>query len=401
MIKRSVSLLIVGFLFNSCVNWKVPILNKRSGLINSNFSKNQDFDFSSGIMVIPVYIKGKKHEFIFDTGASTTIISKEAAESLNLKNKGGSTNIRDSNGNRKKMQNSRVDTMTIAGVNFTNVNVSIIDWPENSVVECIAKDGIIGNNLISHCNWFVDYQKKQLTLTDGGLDEKGVTFIKMLSPRNRPHFNLSLNGYNIPWVLLDLGSGGGLDIGRDLANQFNLNISDFPKYYEIDGSSHGLFGSNMDTVTNFLADSMLIGPLLLKHVPVELQRKKSSKIGNRILKNYSLILDYQNEKIGFLPYKKDAPDLGDGKSFGFSVSRNNKEFFVSNILQGSKADSLGLKYGDALLKVNNRSFENFESHCEFMTYLFSDIRTKDTLTVVTKSQPEQQMVFEKTRLWKN
>jgi predicted aspartyl protease len=399
MLKKIAAIAII-FLVTACGNWQMSWFSKKPKVTSSDFNTSVNFNFRAGVIIIPVIIKGQEYEFLFDTGASTSIISRDLAKAIGLKKATSSTNITDSNGRKRKIQNASVDSLSIAGITFTNTDVSIIDWPDNSAVECLAKDGIIGNNLIKLCNWIVDYKKGTLQFSDSPLTLENTHYLKMYAANYRPHFKLNLNGNTINRVLLDLGSGGSLDVGRGLVSKYGIKTSNFQNIQKIDGSSHGLFGTTLDTSTTILADSITIASLVFYNVPVELQRKRSCKIGNQILKKNRVVLDYSNERIGLVPYSTKSSNFGLSKSPGFSVSMNTNNLYVSSLTRKSKADSLGISYGDTLLTINGKSHEDFDDYCSFFDFLLNDMRKSDSLALVTQSNPSKIMVFDKNPIWK-
>ena len=44
-----------------------------------------------------------------------------------------------------------------------------MDFGPKAAFNCVAKDGIIGANVISKCNWKVDFGEQTLTATDSSL----------------------------------------------------------------------------------------------------------------------------------------------------------------------------------------------------------------------------------------
>ncbi len=372
-----------------------------SDIISKNFKAEEEFNFDKKLIVIKVLLKGKEYEFIFDTGASISILSQDAANALNIKEEGASY-INDSQGNRQKLGLANLDTVNIAGVLFKDIAVSIIDWPEYSAVECLGRDGLIGNNLIRHCNWIIDYENKKLIFSDGHLGDDDFLNVPMKYGKSRPRLDIQINEKTLSNVLLDLGSGGGLDIGLAQAKSLDIDSRNYPKVYTLDGSSQGLFGSKVDSVVTVKIDSLGFGngKYLLYNSSLDIESEKGGKIGNQILKRGLLHLDYENNIIGFKPYES-ITRFKDERSFSFSPSLGKNGLYISSINLKGKADQLGLEYGDKIKSLNGKQAQDFPDYCSYIEFIFSDIRYSDSLIVVMDQKPEESLIFHKKSLWEN
>lgn len=373
----------------------------KSDIISKNFKAEEEFNFDKTLIVIQVVLKGKEYEFIFDTGAAISVLSQDAANALNIEEQGASY-INDSQGNKQKLGLGNLDTVNIAGVLFKDIAVSIIDWPENSAIECIGKDGLIGNNLIRHCNWLIDYENKKLILSDSHLGDDDFIEVPMKYGKSRPRLDIQINSKNLKNVLLDLGSGGGLDISKSLANELNLTSDKYQNVFTLDGSSQGLFGNKVDSVLTLKIDSLGFGhgKYPLYNSSLDIESKNGAKIGNRILKKSLVLLDYKNNRIGFKPYKP-ITRFKDQRSFSFTPSLGDNGLYISSLNINGRADQLGLKYGDKIKSLNGIKADEFADYCTYLEFVFSDIRASDSLIVVMDKKPGESLVFHKKALWEN
>lgn len=374
-------------------------LRAKSEIISTNFKKDKKFDFQSGLIVVKAIIKGEEFEFIFDTGASNSILSLEAATALNLKDY-GSNAIKDSQGNHQKLSLGLIDTINLGGVLFKNISVNIIDWPENSAIKCIAKDGLIGNNLIRHCNWLIDYKQETLTISDGSLSEGFDIFTPMYYPNSRPRLDVSINQRTIKKVLLDLGSAGNLDISKSLANKLELDLNKLTHIKTLDGASQGLFGNKVDSTTTIKADSISLGPLVMKNSYFTIEKKNGAKIGNRLLKHSLLLLDYTNQQIGFKPYE-DEIYLKTKSSYSFSPSLNTNGFYIASIQARGRAHDLGFKFGDKILEFNGKRASDYSSYCDYIHYVYWDLWKESSIRVIMAKDSTKTHEFKKEPLWTN
>lgn len=372
-----------------------------SGIISKNFLAEKEFSFDKKLIVVNAIIKGKEYEFIFDTGASISILSQEAADAINLQGN-GSININDSQGNRQKLKTGIIDTLNLGGVLFKNIAVSIIDWPENSAVKCIGKDGLIGNNLIRHCNWIIDYENRNMIISDDHLGNEDFINVEMKYSKSRPHLDIQINDKILKNVLLDLGSGGGLDISKSMADNLGLNPENYQASYALDGSSQGLFGSKIDSVCTLKIDSLSFaqGKYSLYNASLDIESKKGAKIGNKILGNGLLHLDYENSIVGFKPYE-EITRLKDKQSFSFSPSLGDSGLFVASMVLGGQAHQLGFNYGEKIHSINGKEKQDFPDYCSYFEFIFSDIKIKDSLVMTMSGNPDETLIFNKRTLWEN
>jgi predicted aspartyl protease len=375
-------------------------LREKSGLASSSFNKEQAFRFDLHIITIPVEINGKTYEFIFDTGAGNTIVSRQVAQELGLETK-TSIHTRDSKNNKQMMDVTLIDTISIAGVNFSNISANIVDWPDFSAVECLGKDGLIGNNLIRHCNWIVDYDKKVLKLTDSDLETTEMEHItQMFYASARPKFDLLLDSTLLKSVLLDLGSGGGLDLGRNLVKNHKINIQTYPNLKKIDGTTQGLFGRSLDSTIIIQANSISVDGFTLYKPIVDIESKSGAKVGNRFLKHSKLYLDYTYGTIGFSPYK-DTSYYEKPMNYGLAPALHKNGLYVGSILVNSAAYKQGIRQGDQIIKLNEKSASDFSEYCEFLSYINKLSKGNSALKLIFASNPDKVVSLEKSSIWQD
>ncbi len=369
-----------------------------SKIMSTGFEETIRFKEDRPLIIIPVQIKGETYDFIFDTGASTTVVSRELAGKLSLEKK-ADVNAGDSKGNKKNLSVALVDTMTIAGVHFGDIAAAIVDWPEYSVIECLAPAGIIGNNLIRHCNWVVDYKEYTMYLSDGNLQREGMHYVPMKYPNGRPYLQVQADSLEISECLLDLGSSGNLDVSTSIVKSKGWNWQKYPHVYEIDGSSQGLYGSKMDTTIHVKVDSLRIGSYVLYNPLVEIEKPSGSKIGTRILEQSIVHLDYSGERVGFLPYDSIAHYQHKGKA-GVTIMMDTAGFYISSIQRNGEAWEKGLRYGQRVHSLNGMQYPDFDGLCDYMDYLFSMENKVDTVQIILEDNLRE-INLTKTKSWLN
>ena len=143
------------FLINSCALKSVSILSKADLLSSANGQTLISYDNSFGLVVIPVTINGKVYRFVFDTGAQTTVVSKELADNIGLE-KQSSVNVSDAHSSSQRLSVGVIDSINLGNFCYNNVGTLINDFQKNAQFSCLKIDGILGMNIIKLNNWKVD-----------------------------------------------------------------------------------------------------------------------------------------------------------------------------------------------------------------------------------------------------
>lgn len=378
-------------IFSSCARYygyKFDLLRAKTSISREAFSDSLDFNFGYKLIVIDVEINGKKFPFIFDTGATSSVISSDIAEEFELK-KASKVRISDSRGIRQYLDMVIIDSLKISNTFFTEVAATVIKWPENSAVECIASGGIIGNDIIRTCNWRIDYESSKLYFADSDLSLEGMIFIEMKSAQYRPRLDISLDGFALNNVLLDLGSAGGLDLSNYIYKRENWDELNKPQFSKIDGSTQGLFGAKKDSMLLVQFDSLKLGPYALSPIVVDIERKNGSKFGNKILENFDVYLDYTNERLGLSPNGDLSKNINP-RTFGvqFTLSKDNELIVASKTLDQSGFTEM-LNVGDTVYSLNGRNGESLAPYCNFLEEMILNKLISDSLFIKINQESKE------------
>jgi len=395
MKRKAPYLFLLLFMLSACSRY--AYLRSKSDIKSSGFSVTQKFDFSSRLIILPITINGKVFHMAFDTGASSTILSQKVAEQLKLEPKGKAT-TRDSRGNVQKLDMVLLNSVSISGVEFTGILATVIKWPKNSTVECLVPDGIIGNNLIRHANWLIDYKDSTITISDGNLHTEGMITVPMKYPEYRPYLDITIDTIEVDDILLDLGSTGSLDISKKKFKKLGLKpvFDEFPHFKKIDGSTQGLFGHKVDSVDTYQIPQLKIGKLEILKAQAEVEVK--SKIGNALLKKTQLLLDYEKERIGFLPYDS-VTEIEYLKRFDFHPSVSGDSIYIASLIKNGKAWKKGLRYGQ---RIEIKSLPDVTGdYCDFVNFLLTQYHQLDSLNLSLPKNTDSIYTFYPTDVWKN
>ena len=345
-------------------------LIQRASVQTKSFKQTIPCETSKRLLIVNMKLPNNRtYRFIWDTGADATVISQKLANELGLKAATQMIVV----GARKKEQKQDIVNLKqveIGSVKFKNIAAFVIDFPEESAISCVADGGIIGANLISKCNWIIDYEKRQLTLTSTPLNlhknRQAIPFKTNFA--GRIFFDAELAGHPFKNILLDSGSGGSLDLKTNEGIKSGI-LKKFPSNKVIDGTTQGIYGSNLDTTYRALVDSFKVGNYTLPSIPVEFSELESTKIGNVILQNFKIQFDFVHKYMLWQPRNTSiAPSITLGVLF---TRVQNGKVRIGSLYQPSDAALQGLKIQDEIVAINDQPVETlFKDKCHFYQWMF-------------------------------
>jgi len=118
----------------------------------------------NGKLIITAEINEHPRRFIFDTGASGTLINKNILDSSDLSNI--SLPSIDQSGKEDSLSVAILNSIQIGNAIFGNVPVMTLDGEANPILKCFEVDGILGNNLWTHTAVRITSVDKTISITD-------------------------------------------------------------------------------------------------------------------------------------------------------------------------------------------------------------------------------------------
>lgn len=357
--------------FSSLQSCSIKSLRVISKADLKEFKEPQSIDFqkSLGLIVLPVEIEGEKYRFIFDTGAQTTIISKQLSEKLEYKRE-GSLPVRDSHHATERLNVGVVEKMNIEGLHYTNVGVVVNDFKNNLQFYCLDIDGVIGMNMIRLNNWKIDYDNNKVIVLNSKskISAPGEVPLDFKVKRGTPFVKLYVNGEREEF-LLDIGKNGtALSVSpRVVLNGDNKLIG---------YSSFGMYGKTKFDTVRYAQVELSDGAHFFKESVIVSQASKSSFVmGTGYLEKYyqSVTLDFKRNVIYLKGRSNEQNQI---LSYPFSAM-----LLPNAIIVGSKeADYSTLNIGDTIVAVNGIDYN--DNGCELLNEIRdSRIRMQDHLPV--------------------
>jgi len=312
---------------------------------------------------------GPLENFIFDTGASVTVIDSAYAAKIGLKSSGqmqaqgaGSAG----GASFAQLDKLRIQSADGDGVEITDPKVAVLSV--NPVLapffwrDCA---GIIGFDAIVQFVNEVDFDGKMLTLYDPKTftySGKG-TALPMTLAGTVPVVNLKVDGYEGA-ARVDVGSGSTLDLHTPFVTKNDL-LTKHPKALTVMG---GGFGGTFESRFARLR-SIEIGPYQVNEPLVGLStittgalasEDYAGNIGNHLLDRFKVTLDYDRRKIYLEPGAKYAARETFTR-FGAQLAKQQDGAIVAvEVLPKSPAEDAGIQSGDTIVSIDGLAVSSLD-----------------------------------------
>ncbi|MBO9660796.1 MAG: aspartyl protease family protein [Chitinophagaceae bacterium] len=320
------------------------------------------FRFKNGLIIADFNLNGKnKIPFVFDTGASTTVIDSTAAQALKMKAEGRQTSIGASGPvSLPVIYGQQIELSKDETVNLTQCVVVNLQ----SLRERNGEDffGIIGYDILKNYYTFIDYDRKELVF-DTKLPDVSAGYSKI-------PFTFG-NSITIPQINLGIALKSGkklegsafFDSGAALTLLVN---SPFKK----DNLTADVIGKTITSKSRDLSketlleeaaiESVQLGEFKFSSLPISLssdhQGVSSYKgylgiLGNKIISRFNVVLDYREKNIYLKPNQLHNAAF-DFPMSGLRFKKINGKIFVGSVTEGSPAAVKGFKEEQAIYSVD-------------------------------------------------
>lgn len=287
-------------LINSCSTSKAAKYFKEGKTDQVDYKVTFPFEIEQGWIIVPIEIKNKTYKFLLDTG-SPTLVSPELAESLNMKVI-DSVNASDVYNKSQQNKYTRIDTIGIGTIDFIETVALINDFNATPMWASLNVDGFIGASLMQHAIWDIDFDQKQITITDNesklNIPKEVIENKLFIGVAGLPSIAAKINGKKIWNFPVDLGYNGDIVIPfSEFKKQTeNGEISDFKK---LNTQSIGIYGKENTTRESYtgIINEIGFGNSTLKNKKVYSEQYLSRRFGLDFFKNYRVILNWDSKKI--------------------------------------------------------------------------------------------------------
>jgi hypothetical protein len=280
------------------------------GTPSSGYYEEIPYELVYGKMILSVEIDGRKHRFLFDTGAPTCISDSLAAE-LNASAL-GRMQVTDATGKRDSLLVVSLREIHLGGLVFTGIPA--LRFLPN-VLRCLHLDGAVGSNMLRGSIVQILPERHVIILTDDlrRLSQKNRNSIPMGTNRDQqsyPHINVVFRSDKIN-INVDLGfdTGGNEflalsdDYARQVIQQYHV-CSIVQRGFGSDKISE--FGAAAsDSTYRVLVPRFTVAQAMFDSLVTETQKQGISRIGRKLLDYGSVTLDFIHGKFYFEPTSAD------------------------------------------------------------------------------------------------
>ena len=306
---------------------------------------------------------GPPDHFLFDTGASVTVLDSGWAAEHRLRTEGhmqaagagaaGGASF-------TTLDSLRVASATGDGFVLADVQTAVLDVnPSFEPLFWRRMAGVIGYDVISRFVVTIDYDDSVIVLHDPatyvyrGIEKP----LSMIMNGTVPALKGTFDGTDEGVFRLDVGSSSTVDVHSPFARAKALH-GRMGRTQRVDGMG---FGGTFTSEIGRLR-SMSLGPYEWDDPIVVVSNATegafasedfAGNIGNRILERFRVTLDYQRREVILEPGKRYA-DRDRLTRAGVLLTRTNGVVTVGSVLPYSPGDHAGLQSGDEVLSILGR-----------------------------------------------
>jgi len=307
---------------------------------------------------------GPPADFIYDTGASITVLDSVWAAKNGIASEGrlqGQGAGSAGTGSFAKLTSMRVAGANGDGVEMKDVRVAVLDlnthlapffWREAA--------GVIGFEFINRFVSEIDFDAPLLTLHDPRTwkHEGAGESVPFTLSGHVPIVDFTIDGKYSGGFRIDVGSGSTVDLHGPFVARHHLDSLVTPALPITGGGFGGVFESRMGRMK-----SMTVGPYTWQSPLVILSGAQggaltsedfAGNIGNGILERFKVTLDYERRQMWLQPSKR----FGDPDRFsrsGVQFARVKGKIVIGQVIPGSPGARAGIRPGDQVLSLDGKA----------------------------------------------
>lgn len=345
---------------------------KNVQFVNGHSALNIPFELIANVIVLKVRVNNSKPlKFMFDTGASFSLLSTRSAAALNLKPVGSAK----ATGVGGSVEGSLADgvSLSVAGATVRHQRLALIPL---EVPFCEAKDivGIIGYEFIKEFVVEINYEAQTISLFEPASFQyrgHGEAFPLIIKGTPRFHARIALPGKpQIEGLFeIDTGSDGVLTLNSPFVKRQNL-LSALTS--QVANSDRGL-GGESQRVDARLA-SLQLGrfkfnaPIVGFSTAAEGQgsmavEDNDGPLGNEIMRRFKVTID-DSRRLMMLEPNAHFSEPFESNMSGIEIESEGKDcrvFKVIGITEKSPAAEAGILVGDEIVAIDGKPANQFTS----------------------------------------
>ncbi|MDB5147010.1 MAG: hypothetical protein JWQ57_1030 [Mucilaginibacter sp.] len=370
-------IIILSLLVSVCCHAQINV--NQGGTTAKNYYVEIPYQLVHGEIMINVEVGGKKHKFMFDTGAPTGI-STALAEQLKAVTL-GKFPVGDAGGRSDSVAFVRLDDLKIGNVSFSGIPAlgKVPDF-----FDCIQAEGIIGSNLMRGSIVSLQSDRHMLIITDQSgklkLDKTHASTMTIDSLQSQLFITIKLCGASLT-MPFDTGMDGFMTFEEQVMEM--MKKGGLGQCFEVADKGFGAgmigaFGLQPYTGKYLVKFPLLqIGDVHFENVYAETNKDVTPVIGSHILNYGNVTLDYINKQFYF-DTRTTSNNL-DEKHWPFGITVKDGKLVIALIWSRGK----GLvQLGEQILSIDGKDYQNVDICTAFK--MKSPLEEKTSATLVIK-----------------
>ena len=328
-------------------------------------------EIDNNILFLRVSVNGSRPlRFIFDTGASVSVVNSELLKELKLKVEGQASGTATGGNIQVGLVNGV--SLSVAGAEVRNQILATLALDKTP---CVEFDGVIGYDFINQFIVEIDYPNSLINLYNPRTyvyPGPGKVVPLLIAGRRTPLAvtNILLEGGRsvVSQLEVDTGGDSAFVIKSPFVKKHGLTRS---LSTSIKGSGVGAGGEQKRLVGR--VERVQLGPFTLDKPVVNLEEEKEESgdgedgdgiVGGEVLRRFKVILDYSHQRMMLEPnnWFKDPYEVAmSGIGFG-SNEEDCKDRKVQEVEPNSPASAAGLQVGDIITAIDDKGINDIPSN---------------------------------------
>jgi hypothetical protein len=323
------------------------------------------FKMVNNYVVFPVVLNQfDTLQLIFDSGLEGIVLFQESLGNSHISKKQREVKYSNPDNSVSKLVYSYNNVLQIDGITGQMQDIIVKEGlgPALSSKLGTKVDGMIGYNLLKDFVVELDYQHKSIAFFAPRKYEykKKVQMLPLIIDNMKPYVQTDIVdacGEKLPVKLL-LNTSAGYSLWLDVNSDPHIKVPGKSIYSYIGASTGGDIQGYIGRISNVSLGKYRLSNVI-SYFPDKASFPKCNGIlGGDILRRFTLIIDYRKSQIGF------KANGFYNQPFTYNVSGvevtliGDTMFQVSNVREFSNAQKAGVKAGDILISINNRSVKN-------------------------------------------